>query len=48
MNAVTKPDGTHVPASLAVFRMAANGKLSFLRKYDLETGVMWAGFLRVK
>jgi 6-phosphogluconolactonase len=46
MHAVTKPDGTHVPASLAVFRMAANGKLSFLRKYDLETGVMWAGFLR--
>ena len=48
MNAVTKPDGTGVPASLAVFRMADNGKLSFLRKYDMERGVMWAGFLRVK
>jgi 6-phosphogluconolactonase len=48
MNAVTKPDGTQVPASLAVFRMADNGKLSFLRKYDLERGVMWAGFLRLK
>jgi 6-phosphogluconolactonase len=47
MNAVTKPDGTRVPASLAVFRIASNGKLSFLRKYDTETGVMWAGFLRV-
>ena len=48
MNAITKPDGTRVPASLAVFRIANNGKLSFLRKYDTETGVMWAGFLRVK
>ncbi len=41
-----------VPASLAVFRIADDGKLSFLRKYDVETGqgssLMWAGFLRVK
>ena len=47
-NAVTKPDGTGVPASLAVFRMADNGKLSFLRKYDVETDraeSMWAGIL---
>ena len=48
-NAVTKADGTRVPASLAVFRIADNGKLSFLRKYDVETGqggsLMWAGFL---
>jgi 6-phosphogluconolactonase len=48
MNAVAKPDGTRVPASLTVFRMANNGRLSFLRKYDTEAGVMWAGFLRVK
>ncbi len=48
MNAVTKPDGTGVPASLAVFRMADSGKLSFLRKYDMERGVMWAGFLRLQ
>ena len=48
MNAVTKPDGTDVPASLAVFRTAGNGTLTFLRKYDLDRGVMWAGFLRVK
>ena len=51
-NAVTRPDGTRVPASLAVFRIAENGKLSFLRKYDVETGqggsLMWAGFLRVR
>jgi 6-phosphogluconolactonase len=51
-NAVTKADGTRIPASLAVFRVADNGKLSFLRKYDVETGqgrsLMWAGFLRLR
>ncbi len=51
-NAMTKADGTRVPASLAVFRIADDGKLTFLRKYDVETGqggnLMWAGFLRVK
>lgn len=51
-NAVTKPDGTRVPASLAVFRMTDNGKLEFLRKYDIDTGdgrtLMWAGFVRIK
>jgi 6-phosphogluconolactonase len=49
--AVTKPDGTRVPASLAVFRIADTGKLEFLRKYDVETGqgsLMWAGFVRLK
>lgn len=49
-NAVTEPDGTRVPASLAVFRIASDGKLAFLRKYDIETGggrsLMWAGLLR--
>ena len=51
-NAVTKPDGTRVPASLAVFRVAENGKLAFLRKYDVDTGdgrtLMWTGFVRMK
>ena len=51
-NAVTKPDGTQVPAALAVFRVAGEGKLEFLRKYDVQTGqgsgLMWAGFLRIK
>ena len=50
--AVTKPGGTRVPASLAVFRIADTGRLEFLRKYDVETGqggsLMWAGFLRIK
>ena len=52
-NAVTKRQGTTetlVPASLAVFRIGANGKLSFVRKYDVETGLgrtlMWVGFGR--
>ncbi len=51
-NAVTKPDGTRVPASLAVFRIGSDGKLMFLRKYDIETGggrsLMWAGLLRLR
>ncbi|HUP39677.1 MAG TPA: beta-propeller fold lactonase family protein [Vicinamibacterales bacterium] len=51
-NAVTKPDRTSVPASLAVFRVGEDGKLSFLRKYDVDTGdgrsLMWAGFVRLK
>lgn len=51
-NAVTTADGSRVPASLAVFRIADNGKLEFLRKYDIETGqgrsLMWAGFVRLK
>ena len=50
-NAVTKSDGTRIPASLAVFRIGDNGKLTFIRKYDVETGqgrsLMWAGLLRV-
>jgi 6-phosphogluconolactonase len=49
-NAVTRANGSRVPASLAVFRIADNGKLTFLRKYDVEPGqdgsLMWAGFLR--
>lgn len=51
-NAVTKPDGSRVPASLAVFRIGDNGTLQLLRKYDVETdqarSLMWAGFLRIK
>ena len=49
-NAVTKPDGARTPASLAVFRVGDDGKLSFVRKYDVDTGqgrsLMWAGFVR--
>jgi hypothetical protein len=51
-NAVTVREGTaetRVPASLAVFRIGGDGKLSFARKYDVETGqgrsLMWAGMV---
>jgi 6-phosphogluconolactonase (cycloisomerase 2 family) len=51
-NAVTVRQGTidtPVPANLAVFRVDTNGKLEFVRKYDVATGngrsLMWAGFL---
>ncbi len=51
-NAVTKADGTLVPASLGVFRIGKDGKLTFVRKYDVESGqgrsLMWAGFLRLR
>jgi 6-phosphogluconolactonase (cycloisomerase 2 family) len=51
-NAVTKADGTRVSASLAVFRIGSTGALTFLRKYDVETGLggslMWAGFVRIR
>jgi 6-phosphogluconolactonase (cycloisomerase 2 family) len=51
-NAVTKADGTRIPASLAVFRIADNGTLAFLQKYDVATGqgrsLMWAGLLRIE
>jgi 6-phosphogluconolactonase (cycloisomerase 2 family) len=51
-NAVTKADGTRVPASLAVFRIGEDGRLTFVRKYDIETGngrtLMWAGLMRLR
>ena len=51
-NAVTTPDGTRIPASLAVFRIGGNGKLEFLLKYDVDTSqggsLMWAGMLRLR
>jgi 6-phosphogluconolactonase len=39
-----------VPASLAVFRVADNGKLEFVRKYDLSVGsrnLFWMGMLEL-
>jgi 6-phosphogluconolactonase (cycloisomerase 2 family) len=49
-NALTKREGTtetRVPASLAVFRIGIDGRLSFVRKYDVDTGqgrsLMWVG-----
>jgi hypothetical protein len=39
-------DGDHVrtvPAGLSVFRMGADGKLTFARAYDIDVGdkIMW-------
>ena len=51
-SAVTKRQretDTRVPASLAVFRIAPDGTLSFVRKYDVDTGpgrtLMWVGMV---
>jgi 6-phosphogluconolactonase len=50
-NAVTVRQGTTdtlVPASLAVFRVGHDGKLEYVRKYDMPPGrgsLMWVGFL---
>jgi len=44
-------DGTtvrHLPASLSVFRIAGDGTLSFVRKYDVDVGdkfQWWTGFI---
>jgi 6-phosphogluconolactonase len=51
-NAVPVRDGQHVstvPASLSVFRVGGDGKLEFLRKYDVETArnknMFWMGLV---
>ena len=39
---------TNVPAALSVFRVGADGKLDFVRKYDVETGgkaQWWVGIV---
>lgn len=41
-------DLKHVPASLAVFSVGEDGRLTFLRKYDLDTGrekLWWTGIV---
>lgn len=40
----------HVPAALSLFRIGADGKLDFVRKYDVELGgkfQWWAGIVRL-
>jgi 6-phosphogluconolactonase len=37
-----------LPAGLSVFRVGTDGKLDFVRKYDIETGIksqFWAGMV---
>jgi len=39
---------TVIPAGLAVFRVAEDGKLAFVRKYDIDTGALtqwWSGMV---
>ena len=40
---------TRIPASLAVYRVGGDGKLNFIRKYDVESGggktLMWVGLV---
>ena len=39
-----------VPASLAVFRINGDGKLDFIRKYDVDVGdktMFWMGMVRL-
>jgi 6-phosphogluconolactonase len=41
-------DIRHVPAGLSVFRIAADGRLGFVRKYDVELGgqqAWWVGMM---
>jgi hypothetical protein len=42
--------GQQAPASLAVFRIAADGRLEFVRKYDVDVGmdrIFWMGMISV-
>ena len=41
-------DGSVVPACLSVFRIGNDGKLDFVRKYDVEVGdrqMFWMGMV---
>jgi 6-phosphogluconolactonase len=42
------PDGTEIPTRLTLFRVGDDGKLSFARSYDIETGgrfMWWMGMV---
>jgi len=48
MNVRTGTGTRHVPAAMTVFRIADDGKLTFVRKYDVEVGdryQWWTGFI---
>jgi hypothetical protein len=41
-------DGASLPAGMMAFRIAEDGRLSFVRKYDVEVGAshqFWSGML---
>lgn len=46
IRAMAMPDGSTLPAGLTVYRVGGDGKLEFVRKYDVETGNVaqwWSG-----
>ena len=41
---------TVLPADLSVFRIGSDGKLEFVRKYDVDTGTLtqwWTGMVAI-
>ena len=45
---VARPDGATVAAGLTVFRMGSDGKLTFVRKHDVDVGKFqqfWSGMV---
>jgi 6-phosphogluconolactonase (cycloisomerase 2 family) len=43
-----RSDGTTVPAGMTVFRIAGDGRLAFVRKYDMDVGSaqqFWSGMI---
>jgi 6-phosphogluconolactonase len=47
---ISLADGTEIPTRLALFRIEDDGKLSFVRHYDIETGgrlLWWMGMVTV-
>jgi 6-phosphogluconolactonase (cycloisomerase 2 family) len=45
---VARPDGSVIAAGLTVFRMGGDGKLTFVRKYDVDVGgaqQFWSGMV---
>jgi 6-phosphogluconolactonase len=47
---ISLADGTEIPTCLTLFRIADDGKLSFVRSYDIETGgrlMWWMGIVTI-
>ena len=45
---MTRPDGTIITAGLTVFRMDSDGKLTYVRKHDVDVGrfqQFWSGMV---
>ena len=45
---MSMPDGSEIPTRLTTFRIGDDGKLTFVKAYDIETGgrlMWWAGMV---